>query len=225
MDRRLTVACVWMGQKYPQVYVERLRDMVARHLPVPFRFVVISDNLAEIPGAEIIRTPMTNDLPGWWAKMLLLSPEIRGKGDLAYIDLDTVVCGPLGVLLGAFSHPFAICGNFTARAGHPNWPCLYGSCVMTFREGWGADQFSAFWNDRKKIMARCGKYGDQKAIEMVYPYGAILQDMMPPGFFLGRREIPDHIKARPPGCSLVIFAGRHTPENCEVEWIKQEWEK
>lgn len=223
MDREITIACVWTGQKYGQVYVERLRRMVERHFPLPFRFKVISENFTEIPGCEMIRDKRISELSGWWAKMLLLDPGVRGEGDCIYFDLDTVICGPLGFLLGAFSHPFAICGNFTTRAGHPNWPCLYGSCVMTFRDGWGAEPFERFWQDRRRIMAAAGKYGDQKAIEIVYPYGAILQDIMPDGYFMGRREIPAHINGRPQGCSVVVFAGRRTPENCDVDWIRKEW--
>lgn len=222
MDRTITIACVWMGDKYPRHYVERLRAMVARYFPLPFRFVCLTDHDVEIQGVEMFHT-CHDDFPGWWAKMLLLTPTVRGAGDCIYFDLDTVLCAPLGPLLGAFAHDFAACANFTVRAGHPNWPCLYGSCVMTFRDGWGQEFFDKFWADQQKIMAHCGKYGDQKAFELVYPYAALLQDIMPQGFFLGRRDVEKHPHSRPEGCSVVVFAGRHTPENCGVQWIQKEW--
>ena len=221
MDRIITIACVWTGNKYPVHYVERLRSMVARHCPLPFRFICLTDHEEEINGVEMIDISRT-ELKRWWAKMCLLSPEIRGEGDCIYFDLDTVICGSLSPLLGAFAHDFSTCANFTVRAGHTNWPCLYGSCVMTLRDGWGGLYWDQFWNDRESTIAECGKYGDQKAIELLYPYAALLQDILPQGVFLGRREIENHLLAKPEGCSIIVFAGRHSPENCGVKWIEEE---
>jgi hypothetical protein len=38
------------------------------------------------------------DLTGWWAKLALLNPFIRGDGWTVFLDLDTVICGPLAPL-------------------------------------------------------------------------------------------------------------------------------
>jgi hypothetical protein len=37
--------------------------------------------------------PLENNWPGWWAKMNLFSPKM--KGDFLFMDLDTVILGPL----------------------------------------------------------------------------------------------------------------------------------
>ncbi|MGH8338151.1 MAG: hypothetical protein ACRETL_15305, partial [Gammaproteobacteria bacterium] len=45
----------------------------------------------EVPGVKTI--PLLHDWPGWWAKMELFRPDVRG--DFLFMDLDTVIVGPL----------------------------------------------------------------------------------------------------------------------------------
>ncbi len=94
---------------------------------------------------------------------------------------------------------------------------------MTFRDGWGQTFWNQFQSNQEGFITQCGKYGDQKAFEILYPYATLLQDTMPAGFFLGRRDIENHPHVKPAGCAVVVFAGRHTPENCGVKWIMEEW--
>lgn len=66
------------GGEYNESHVYRL----AKQLP---NLVCISD--IKIDGIETI--PMANNWPTWWSKLHLFSPLI--KGDLFYIDLDSLV--------------------------------------------------------------------------------------------------------------------------------------
>lgn len=212
----LVVACVRVGDKYSADYVDRLYNGVKRHLNVPFTFVVVGD--ATYPGRPY--TTMTSYYPNWWSKMVLFGKLWRHGRRVIGLDLDTVVCGPLDHL-AEIDDPLAICGSFVRAAGHSNWPCAYGSCVMVLNDSLGNDAFAKFLNDPKAVMKKHEQYGDQKFIEEVYPKATILQDVLPDGFFLNYRNLPG--TEGPGPASLVIFGGKNKPDNCNVKWVKEEW--
>jgi hypothetical protein len=215
----LKVACVWTGQKYSIEHVQKLQRAVARHLRTEHNFVVLTDNNASVDGAQM-RDVSHLQLPGWWAKMALFSPTVRGPGRCLYFDLDTVICGDLGPL-AEFKAPFGICENFTRLSGNTSWPCRYGSCVMSFADGWGASVWATFNRSSRATMEDIGKYGDQMAIERLVPGAALLQRALPPGYFVGYRDIGP---TPPEGASIVVFAGRSKPENCTLHWVRKEWQ-
>lgn len=201
----LTVCCVRTGTRYGAEYVERLRNMIARHLSMPYRFVCLTDQPEELEGVENL--PAT--LPGWWAKMELFA--LPGKR--LYFDLDTVIVGDL-TPLAALDVPFGICDNFT-RAVMPDYPCKYGSCVMVMGNGFGRPVYDAFMAN-----PQMGPYGDQKAIEELCPDAAILQDLLPAGYLVGRRAFTD---SKPAGAAVMIFAGKHKPHNTPHRWLRDAW--
>lgn len=216
----LNVACVWVrpSTKFAPDHVFRLRAMVFRHLPIPHRFVCFTDRPGELPGIET-RDVSHLGLDGWFTKMALFSPEFRGPGRTIYLDLDTVVVGDLSPL-ARVDAPFGICGNFTRAGGNRTWPCRYGSCAMTFGEGFGDRVWRDFQADRESLMARFQTYGDQRVVEELVPDAAILQERLPPGFFLHYRNLS---RSRPAAARVVVFGGRNTPDNCEIDWLREEW--
>lgn len=214
----ITIACVRVGSKYGIEYVERLRNMIDRHLDSEWRMICLTDQPERVPGVEMIPVDGFN-LPKWWAKMKLFDPTIRGDGRCLYFDLDTVIIDTLNPL-AELSCQFGVCANFTRRHGHLDWPCSYGSCIMTFSHGFGADIADAFNANRDTIISHCGRYGDQMAIEVLHPGATLLQDVLPAGYFVGRREFTSK---RPAGASLLIFAGPEKPHNTRHDWIRREW--
>lgn len=211
----LTVCCVWQGDKYPLEYVERLRNMVRRHLPIPHRFVCYTDRPERLPGIEYVTTGHAG-LPGWWGKIAVFAPMFNGRR--LYFDLDTVIVGDL-TPLAEWSGRFAICANFTRWSGHRTYPCRYGSCVMSFGPGFSWSAWESLYHERESFMRTC-RYGDQEAIEAVVPDATLLQDVMPAGFFLGYRALT---AVRPEGCAVVVFAGSHKPHDCPHQWIREAW--
>jgi hypothetical protein len=213
-----SVVCVWTGNKYSPEYVEKLGRGVRRHLQVPHRLVCLTDRTEQIDNFEMVDISGYK-LPGWWAKMLVFRPELRGSGRAVYVDLDSVPVSDLSPLLRNRAN-FAICENFTRLAGNTKWPCRYGSCVMTFAGGWGEHVWHAFHHDHQHHMQVAGNLGDQFAIQELVPNAPYLQNMLPPGFFLGYRDLREE---PPPGTALVIFAGRNKPHECRVDWVQREW--
>lgn len=215
----ITYACVWIGQRYGKEYVERLRSMVLRHSKgYRVRVICLTDRREQIEGVEMIDVS-EYQLDRWWPKMILFDPTIRGRGDCIYLDLDTVVVDRLRPLIELETR-FSICANFTRRAGSINYPCGYGSCVMRFGDGFGSDVWQAFRENAASIMTSCGNYGDQLAIERLHPGAPLLQDILPAGFFVGRREFNEKV---PEGASLMIFAGPEKPHTSRHSWVREHW--
>jgi len=215
----ITAACVWTGDRYGIDYVARLRAMVGRYLRIEHRFICLTDHGAVPDGVKRIEVPAIG-LNGWWAKMALFGPSVRGAGRCLYLDLDTVVVGDLSPLADG-PEQFGICRNFHADArikSGTSW-CSYGSCAMTFPDGWGEDVWRRFLADRNGYMAR-SRWGDQGAIELLVPDAMILQDVLPPGYFVHYKAIPP---ARPDTAAVVVFGGKHRPEGCTVPWIREAW--
>jgi hypothetical protein len=218
---KVTFACVRSGTRYGPEYVERLRNGIRRHAaPGSFDIACFTDQPDQIEGVKM--HPVPGGLLGWWAKLALLQYTWRQTRRIVYIDLDTAVVGDLTPLQNVGAD-FAICENFTRAAGNLNWPCRYGSCVMVLNPSFGDDAFNraAVLVCDSVWMAKHGRYGDQRVIEECVPDAAILQRLMPPGFFLGYRHLTS---VRPASASLVIFAGSHKPHNCGVAWVREQWQ-
>ena len=117
----LTVVCLWIkrrcGEPYTVAYVERLRNMVARHLSLPHRFVCMTDTPERLP-AGIDRVPVKRfrTLLPWWLKLKLFSDAMGWSGRLLYLDLDVVVVGSLDEI-ATFPRPFALLPDMA-----PNFP-------------------------------------------------------------------------------------------------------
>ena len=119
---KITVACVWWGTAYPVKYVINLRNMVARHLTIPYEFVCISDRDDVPEGIRKIPTPVPSELcqgkdqgghsKGWWAKVGIYKPGLFGDAKrVMYIDLDVVIIGSLDKI-ASVQEPFCMIENF-----------------------------------------------------------------------------------------------------------------
>jgi hypothetical protein len=148
----LTVACVLKsGGIYNASWVARLRAGVAKHLPIPHRFVCMSDLV--VPGEWIL---LQHNWPGWWSKLELF----KLSGPVLYFDLDTAIVGDLtDIARHADVARFTMLRDFYA-------PKHFGSGVMA----WGGDApvhiYNEFAADPGKLMdAPRVRMGDQAFIE------------------------------------------------------------
>lgn len=138
----LTVACVCVpGGIYHEGHVERLRQMVERHLSLPFSFEVIRES----------------PFPGWWAKVSLFEPR-RFFGRVLYLDLDVTVVGSLNDLAELRAAPIYAISDYQR-------PLTVNSSVMVWRAGHADAVYTRFTPD---VMGRL--HGDQDWInECVRP--------------------------------------------------------
>lgn len=215
--------CVWTGTKYGSEYPIALQRGIERHCRRPFELVCLTDQTEQLPGLRMVRIDHFQ-LSGWWAKMLLLDPWVRGRGRSIFLDLDTVIVGDLDPLIDVPVRGVGICANFT-RAATGRGPCRYGSCVMVLEDGWGTESWIHFWKHRQSVMSICGNLGDQMAMERVWHIQGveptILQTMLPEGYMVGRRDLSP--SGPPDGSSLIILAGPHKPHNSPYRWVREAW--
>lgn len=76
------------GREYLPEHAQILARQVEKHLCAD----VIC--FTDVPVKGVDTVPLQFGWPGWWAKMEMFDPRVRG--DLLYLDLDTVVLGDLG---------------------------------------------------------------------------------------------------------------------------------
>ena len=62
-DVPIRILCVRFGNRYGRDYVERLRNMVARHITIPYEFVCLTDDQHPIEGVRSICLLYTSQSP------------------------------------------------------------------------------------------------------------------------------------------------------------------
>lgn len=224
---RVNFACVWVGEKYGPEYVAILRDMVLRNASTmehECAFWAVTDRPEELPeGVEAIAA--SPDLPGWWQKVFLFSPDMPwAEGDrCVYFDLDVVVTGRLEDLVET---------KGIIRDWH--WPC-FNSSVMVWdhgehREVW--EQFDPAQIDRPgpiigpELLPK-GQVngGDQEWVTLVDRTARSAPwPIFPRSWFVSYRHAGDW---PPEGCKAVIFHGRPKPHEVARQdpdgWVANTW--
>jgi len=196
----LTVACVLKsGGEYGTEQVARLRDGVARNLKAAHRFVCLSD--IDVPCERIA---LKDGLPGWYSKIELFD-RARFPGDVFYMDLDTIILGPLDDIVRG--HRFTVLRNFWVDAKHPR----IGSGLMA----WSVDLsaiYTRFQADAQTLMDGANtrdNWGDQGIIQRLTPVPPTKWQDVHPGRVVSWKM---HCKAGVPhGASVVCFHGRPRP--------------
>jgi len=95
IDGIIDCACVIHSSGYDWTYVDRLYNMLSRHISEGIRFHVYTEAGRTVPDHMIKHT--LTEWPGiagprksWWYKMQLFNPE-HHRGNLLYLDLDMVL--------------------------------------------------------------------------------------------------------------------------------------
>lgn len=172
----LTVWSVCNGDKYSDSDVYILRDMVARNLDQPHRFRCLADRL--IPGIDCLIPE--ESWPGWWAKLLLFK---YGTGHCLYLDLDTVVVGPLDDLVSkrlAMPANWGQSGHGGCQSSVMSWGQDYSGLYRYFdpdelivtSERHSCGRFRGLWGDQEFITRLMGSPGEAEVVPMtgVYSY-------------------------------------------------------
>lgn len=185
----ITVACCHAGnyENRGVHYIETLRSMVARNLSEPYRFVVVEGGPHE----------------GWWTKVRLFEPG-RFQGRVLYLDLDSVIVGPLDELAAT-----------KGIIGLRDWGWdrdVYGSGVMVWDAGEHAEIFARYTDD-VPVKFR----GDQDWMTSLGGWPTF-----PPGMVCSYRYHAS--KAPPEGVAVVAFHGRPKPhELMRGHWALEYW--
>ena len=142
---KVTVLCVKFGTKYGREYIERLRNMVSRHITVPYEFVCITDDQHPIEGVRSIVQPMKNYKKIWWHKVHMFDPNLPINGRILYFDLDVVIHDNIDNLTIGHGNTFLGIKDFN-RKFHPAWIYL-NSSVMSWIHGTQTHIYQQFNNN------------------------------------------------------------------------------
>ena len=198
------------GGDYDARYVAALRRQVEQFAPAePWGWRVHTDML---DGA----VALTQGWPGWWSKMEVFAPV---DSDRLYLDLDTLVVGPLQPLVDAAraAARFVCLRDFYRPDG-------YGTGLMWLPAGWGAHVYNKFRGQAAAMMQRFG--GDQNLLEAAVPHAALWQDIAP-GRVVSYKPLPipgAFLAAAPAGASVICFHGRPRPHELAPDnWAARLW--
>lgn len=222
----MTVCCVWQPSKiYNDRYPVILRNMVARHLSVPHRFVCVMTEDIPLPVERIV---LESNLGGWWSKLQLFSPPVAEAlgNDCLYFDLDTVIIRSID-MLAAIKSPMAFLRNWnTFLDGRPR----LSSAVMR----WKIDP-TFIWSHFERNAASYDLSKDEQSVIIDALEGncSFLDDELPPYYFLDwpRNFLGVFVDGEDffrtyRTTSVLVFAGHSKPSDLVVryKWIKENWQ-
>ena len=141
---KITVLCVRFGQRYGREYVERLRNMISRHMTIPYEFVCLTDDQHPISGVRNIIQLNAGYTKGWWHKVHMFDPNLPIKGRILYFDLDIVIHNNIDKLATYCINDFVGIHDFN-RKFYVNWKYL-NSSVMAWTHG----SESRIWDEFRK---------------------------------------------------------------------------
>lgn len=153
------------GGEFNASHVQALQRQVRRWSTADF--VCLSD--VPIPGVETV--PLEHKWPGWWAKLELFRPDL--KGDFLFTDLDNVILGPIDDILAVEEPMF--------NRGGPNGAIQSG--LMRLPEYARPVVWERFLQDPEGNMQRDytdrgGSFGDAGFISL-HIGGRIWEDVLP----------------------------------------------
>lgn len=188
----IVATCLRSGGEYKPEHVDRLRGMVG-----DADFVCLSD--VEV---NCRRIPLKHDWSGWWAKMELFAPWV--KGDLLYFDLDTTI-----FRLPSIPMRSAVLRDFMNQG-------QIGSGMMFLKEADRAAVWDAFIADPIRHMRECrtpNRWGDQGFIEPFFSDALRWQD------FAKVYSYKMHCRnSVPQDADVVCFHGKPRPwDICELQ--------
>jgi uncharacterized Rossmann fold enzyme len=219
-SRRIAFVCVNVGQRYPMLYVEVLRDMVLRHMTesdADVAWFCVTNRADELPeGVNAIQADPA--LPGYWQKIRLFSPDMPwAEGQrVVYFDLDVCITGRLEDLV-----------ERKGIARDHGWP-TYNSSVMVWDHGEHRDAWDRFHPD---VMDMPGKLvaphllpadvpngGDQEWLTEVGGWDLLSDDWCRSWRWDARCRTwpPEH-------CKVVIFHGQEKPADIADGWVPKLW--
>jgi hypothetical protein len=160
----LNVVCLKHGTKYSSEYVNKLYNMIQRHLTVPHRFTCFTENKENLnDNINVIDLPNI-PLEGWWFKPYIFRRGHFPDGDtVLYFDLDMVIINNIDHFISYLPENFVGLQD-VGRVFRPGYQKL-GSAVMR----WPANKYFDIWEKLESNWNLARKHhGDQDWIWSVY---------------------------------------------------------
>ncbi len=242
----VNVLCIKWGKKYGPEYVNRLHNMVRRHLHRPFRFVCLTDDAQGIdPGIEVKpippigfdefdqRKPWTFG-HGWLKLTSFAKPLYDLEGRTLFLDLDIVIVDSLDPF---FDQPggFGVIKEWDKKDGTGN------TSVYLFTVGAHVDALDHLRNGYPKVVEEVrneqefitGYLGRQgkvsywpeewcRSFKRHCMRRGIMGWFAPPVIPPGARVIAFHGKPNPPD-AIAGISGKWYRRVLPTAWVAEHW--
>lgn len=162
---------------------------------------ILSGIQREVDGYEFMLLG-NSEWPGWWSKMSLFDPSI--KGDLLYFDLDTMIVGPLDDIMNV--NTVTVLSDF-------NVPNRIASGMMFIPEKDRPEIWQAWIENPKSHMDRWRGLGDGGFLSQFWEGAARWQDLFPGQVVSYKNHCTRGV---PSNARVVCFHGRPRPR--DVRW-------
>jgi len=228
----VTVLCVRFGKKYGPDYVVRLRNMVSRHLTVPYEFVCLTDDPTPIDNVRLVVQRNAGYIRPWWHKVHMFDPTLELHGRILYFDLDILIHANIDKLISNRTDEFLGIRDFN-RKFHPTWNVLNSSAMS-----WDQGKHSDIWRLFHKDLSSAQKlHGDQDWIwkiakdrikfwpdEWLMSYKWELRERNELTRINGTFQFKNVRNPRiPKECSVVVFHGDPKPQDIEDPFVIDNW--
>lgn len=232
-DVAVTVLCVRFGNKYGREYVERLRNMISRHMTVPYDFVCLTDDQHPIEGVRTIYQKNAGYVKGWWHKVHMFDPALPLKGRILFFDLDVVIHNSIDKLATFSPNQFVGIHDFN-RKFYASWKYL-NSSVMAWNHGTQNEIWEKFKSNPKEAQRL---QGDQDWIwklakdrikfwpkEWIQSYKWEIRDRSELTVMHGKRQFKTvrNDVMIPTDCSVAVFHGDPNPCAVQDKFVIDNW--
>lgn len=225
----ISVLCLRIGNIYGIEYVEKLRNMVSRHLTIPYEFVCITDQDIKLPGVRNILVKGDEYNKAWWYKVHMFDPTLDLLDYILYFDLDVVIHDNIDKLVIKSDTLYGI-QDFN-RKFHENWYKLNSSVLF-----WKKGNHSDIWYKFKTIDYK-SFYGDQDWIwfierhnmtfwpkEWLLSYKWEVRNKEELSRYDGRLYFMHKSSIVPEkDCSVTIFHGTPKPNEVYDQYVIDNW--
>lgn len=235
--KTIDCACVIHGTAYDYIYVERLYNMLQRHLTPKVHLHVFTEDARSV-GPKMIKHVLTEwpeikgPKRGWWYKMQMFDPK-HNLDRLLYFDLDVVIVRNIDWIWQLKPDYFWAIRDFK-YLWRPKWTGINSSVMC-----WDTQKFGWIWqrfHDNNLDITMRRYHGDQDFLSAVLP-AQDLRYLDPEQIKSWRWQVKDgglDFKTRlyaAPGTgskidintSVLIFHGHPNPHEITDPAIQSHW--
>lgn len=193
------------GSVYTKEWVYKLKRGIELNCTIAHNFYCLTNE--QLPGINTIK--LEHSYPGWWSKMELCRPDIKGR--MHYLDLDTIITGNIDFFLEERE-------SLLFR----DWlyPSQRESAMFVLNED-DRTQVWDFWTS--DVAGNSFNFvGDGRVYNFCIGKSvSTLQEKHPGRIYTWKAMKQDHI---PMGCKVLVFSGR--PKQCDFKedhWIRKHY--
>lgn len=158
----MITVCLWhWNGRYGRQHLEKMRNMLARHLSLPHRITCITDRKSDVPVGmgyfDVKHTVPANDFNCIRRMWLYAGPQPKGKpwpGDLGdrllQLDLDVVLTASIDPLIDR-PEPLVIWKSDSTRKPYRPHGWAYNATVLLLTPGARADVYERYSRDPRGV--------------------------------------------------------------------------